>query len=84
MKRQKTLYHCTTPKKLGRYKASGRILPPVRGFTTPEAAQEWCRKTGRSLVLEVTGQDCHKLPDHHNKYGEAWWIDHDVIEWRTL
>jgi hypothetical protein len=27
-----------------------------------------------------------KLPDHHNEFGEAWWIDHDVpqAEWKCV
>lgn len=65
----KLLYHCTTPKKLRRYQNSGRIIHPVRGFTTQEAAREWCRKTGRTIVLKIAGEDCHKLPDHHNQFG---------------
>lgn len=84
MSTAKTLYHVTTPKKLARYVASGRIIAPVRGFTTVAAAQEWARRTGRSIILEVCGTDCNKLPDHHNQFGCAWWIDHDVTEWNMI
>lgn len=78
------LYHATTPKKVQHYHASGRIIAPVRGFTTLQAAMAWACKTGRSVVLAVQGEDCHKLPDHHNAFGEAWWIDHDVSAWRCV
>lgn len=73
-----TLYHATTPKKAKRYRESGCILKPVRGFTTLQAAMAWAMKVGRTVIYEVNGEFCHKLPDHHNNYGEAWWLDEDV------
>ena len=82
--RSMTLYHATTPKKVQHYHASGRIIAQVRGFTTLPAALAWACKTGRSVVLAVQGEDCHKLPDHHNSFGEAWWIDHDVPAWKCV
>lgn len=82
--RPKTLYHVTTEKKVLRYRESGRIYSPVRGFTTLQAALAWACKVGRRVILEVEGQDCHKLPDHHNAFGEAWWIDHDVASWKCV
>lgn len=27
---------------------------------------------------ERAGEHVYKLPDHHNAFGEAWWIDGDV------
>ena len=78
------LYHATTPKKVQHYHASGRIIAPVRGFTTLTAAMAWACKTGRSVVLAVQGEDCHTLPDHHNAFGEAWWVDHDVSAWKCI
>ena len=72
------LYHCTTPKKLARYKASNCIIPPVRGFSTIEAATEWCRLTGRSIIVELPTTTVWKLPDHHNQYGTAWWNEEQV------
>jgi hypothetical protein len=82
VKRAKTLWHATTPKKLARYHASGRILLPVRGFDSLDAAKEWARKVGRSIVLRFEGRDVHKLPDHHvSGYGLAWWEDADVETW---
>lgn len=66
-----TLYHATTPKKVQAYHASNRIRLPVRGFTTLQGAMAWACKTGRSVILELQGTDCYKLPDHHNQWGEA-------------
>jgi hypothetical protein len=72
------LYHVTTPKKAKSYRASGGIHSPVRGFTTFLAAMAWAIKTGRTVIYKVEGEKAYKLPDHHNKFGEAWWIDEDV------
>ena len=77
----KTLYHVTTPRKLERYQSTGRIIKPVRGFTTLAAARDWAAHTGRTVIIRVVGSDCHKLPDHHQPSGDAWWIDHDVPVW---
>lgn len=78
------LYHATTPNKAKRYRESGRIIAPVRGFTTPAAAMAWAMKVGRTVILEVEFDNPHKLPDHHNIFGEAWWNDGDVKEWKCL
>lgn len=74
------LYHVTTPKKAKKYRETGHIIKPVRGFTTLAAAMAWAIKTYRSVIYEVNYPDCYgyKLPDHHNKFGDAWWIDKDV------
>ena len=72
------LYHVTTPKKAKRYRESGFISHPVRGFTTLMAAMAWAIKTGRTVIYKVDGDPAYKLPDHHNTFGEAWWIDNDV------
>lgn len=72
------LYHVTTPKKAKWYRETGHILKPVRGFTTLSAAMAWAIKTGRKVIYSVEGEPAYKLPDHHNKFGEAWWIDQDV------
>lgn len=71
------LYHATTPKKLARYVATGGILPPVRGFTTREAAELWGNDKGRDIVLELEVDDdrTHLLPDHHNRFGRAFWSE---------
>lgn len=72
------LWHCTTPKKAKLYRETGAILKPVRGFTTLQAAMAWCIHTGRTVIYEIKGGPAYKLPDHHNKFGEAWWIDEDI------
>jgi len=73
-----TLYHATTPKKAKKYRESGFIKKPVRGFTTLIGAMAWAIKTGRTVIYEINGEPAFKLPDHHNKFGDAWWIDDDV------
>ena len=78
------LFHCTTPKKAAAYRVTGHIISPVRGFTTIEAALAWCAKTHRTVILEVSGwsdESVHKLPDHHNKFGCAFWVDENVKDW---
>jgi hypothetical protein len=78
------LYHATTPKKVERYRQTGYIRKPVRGFTTPAAAMAWAMKVGRTIILEFDADKPHKLPTHHNEFGEAWWNDNDVINWRKI
>lgn len=73
-----TIYHVTTPKKAKAYNDSRCIHKPVRGFTTLQGAMAWAIKVGRTVIYEVNGDPAYKLPDHHNAYGEAWWIDNDV------
>lgn len=80
------LYHATTPKKAKLYRETDHINKPVRGFTTLQAAMLWSLSIegSRTVFLEVNSQETipdekiHKLPDHHNQFGEAWWIDEDV------
>jgi hypothetical protein len=80
--RPSTLFHATTPAKAKTYRNSGRIIAPVRGFTTMPAAMAWAMKVGRSVIYQVTADAdrFHKLPDHHNEFGDAWWIDADVTD----
>ena len=78
------LFHATTPKKAKLYRETGYIKTPVRGFSTSKAALAWCVKTHRTVVLELTGwsqEEIHKLPDHHNKFGDAYWVDVPVTTW---
>lgn len=80
------LYHATTAKKAKLYNETGHILKPVRGFTSLQAAMLWSLsiKGRRTVFYEINTDDIiknenvHKLPDHHNEFGEAWWIDGDV------
>ena len=78
------LYHATTEKKAKLYRHTGAILAPVRGFTTLQSATAWAMKVGRVVILEFEADNPHKLPDHHNQWGEAWWNDGDVKEWKCV
>lgn len=73
------IYHATTPKKASRYYESGCIKKPVRGFDSLMAAMAWAIKTGRTVIYAVDGEPAYKLPDHHNVFGKAWWIDEDIL-----
>jgi len=76
-----TLYHVATGKLAWRYRKTDAILKPVRGFDSITAAMAWAIKVQRRVIYSVHGyspNNCHKLPDHHNKFGNAWWIDEDV------
>lgn len=72
------LFHVTTQKKAKRYSETGCIQKPVRGFTNMMAAMAWAVKTGRTVIYKIDGEPAYKLPDHHNTFGEGWWIDADV------
>ena len=74
------IYHVTTERKAKKYRETGKILKPVRGFTTFLAAMAWAVKTGRKVIYQISARDecCYKLPDHHNAFADAWWADEDV------
>ena len=72
------IYHVTTEKKAKAYRATGHIEKPVRGFTTLQAAMAWAIKVGRKVIYCFESDKCHKLPDHHNIFGEAWWCDENI------
>lgn len=78
------LYHATTQKKARRYRETGAIKSPVRGFTTDKAAMAWAMKVGRTVIIEFDAKSPHKLPDHHNQFGEAWWNDGDITAWKCV
>lgn len=78
------LYHVTSEKLARKYRQNGRIKSPVRGFTTVPAAMAWAIKTGRKVILEFEATRAHKLPDHHNAWGYAWWNDGDIHEWSCV
>ena len=69
-------YHCTTPKKLERYKSSGRIIAPVRYFPSRLTADKWAKKTGRFVIKIRLDSTSYPLPDHK----PARWCGRDVIE----
>ena len=78
------LYHATTHKKAKNYRANGFIKSPVRGFTTLQGAMAWAMKVGRNVIYEIECEKPYKLPDHHNQFGEAWWNDGDVIDFKCV
>jgi hypothetical protein len=78
------LYHVTTPKKARMYRATGAIKSPVRGFTTLMAAMAWAIKTHRTVIYQFKADTPHKLPDHHNEFGEAWWNDGDISDYKCV
>lgn len=78
------LYHVTTERKARLYRQSGRIQKPVRGFTTLQAAMAWAIKVGRKVIYQIEGQPAYKLPDHHNAFGEAWWVDNNVTDFKCV
>jgi len=78
------LYHVTTEKKAKLYQQTGYIIKPVRGFNTLMGAMAWAIKVGRKVIYEIDGEKAYKLPDHHNEYGEAWWIDNDVKKFKCV
>ena len=78
------LYHVTTQRKAKKYRQSGCIKSPVRGFTTLVSAMAWAIKVNRKIIYEIECDNPHKLPDHHNKFGEALWNDGDVINFKCV
>lgn len=78
------LFHATTEKKARSYRETGAIIAPVRGFTTLQGAMAWALKVGRRVIYQIEGGPAYKLPDHHNPYGEAWWIDSNVRDFRCV
>ena len=56
-------------------------------FDTLQGAMAWCIKTGRTVIMELDGweqEQIHKLPDHHNKFATAFWVDKDVSSWHCV
>jgi hypothetical protein len=78
------LYHATSQKKAKAYRQTGYIISPVRGFTTYTAAMAWAMKVGRTVIIEFEAYNPYKLPDHHNQFGEAWWNDGNVHDYKCF
>jgi len=78
------LFHVTTEKKAKSYRETGYIISPVRGFTTLQAAMAWGMKVGRTVIYLIEADRPYKLPDHHNKFGEAWWNDGNVKNFKCI
>jgi hypothetical protein len=79
----KTLYHVTTKNKLERYKATGCILSPVRGWAFLESAKAWAKKTGRDTIIELKCEESYPLPDHSPK-GHAFWTPEYIRNYKVL
>lgn len=78
-----TLYHCTTKRKLDRYKATGCILSPVRGWRYMDSARTWGKRTGRDIILKIEVGVAWPLPDHYPRY-HAYWADENIKEWEEV
>lgn len=78
------LYHATTEKRAKQYRQTGYIKKPVRGFTTIAGAMAWAMKVKRTVIYEFEATAAHKLPDHHNEFGDAWWNDGNVKEFKCV
>jgi hypothetical protein len=76
-------FHCTTPKKLQRYKATGGILPPVRFWIFENSARQWMAKTQRSILLKIDVKEAYPLPDHKPN-GHAYWTPEIVHEFLSI
>jgi hypothetical protein len=74
------LFHVTTEKKAKSYRESGEIHNPVRGFDSLPAAMFWAMKTGRKVIYKIECEESktHKLPDHHNDFGNAFWTESKI------
>lgn len=79
-----TLYHVTTEKKAAKYRESGKINAPVRGFDTLMGAMAWALKVGRKVIYQIEASTPYKLPDHHNDYGTAYWNDGDITNFKCV
>jgi hypothetical protein len=44
----------------------------------------WGVKVGRKVVLEFDTTCSYKLPDHHNAFGEAWWNDGNIYDFKCV
>lgn len=78
------IYHVTTESKAKKYRETGHIISPVRGFNTLEAAMAWAIRVGRKVIYEVSSDKVFKLPDHHSKFGDAYWIDENVKDFKCV
>ena len=62
------VYHVTSLKKLRKYLANGKILPPVRAWENVEQAERMSLSTGRRIILRLKFPDnAPKLEGHCNQ-----------------
>ena len=77
------IFHCTTPKRLKRYKDTGCILSPVRGWKYLKSAENWCKKTGRTIIIKFDAEKYYPLPDH-KPLGHAFWCDEYIRNYKII
>jgi|WetSurMetagenome_2_1015567.scaffolds.fasta_scaffold03341_13 hypothetical protein len=77
------LYHCTTEKKLQKYKHTGCILMPVRGWAYLESAKNWNKKTGRTIILKIICNLAYPLSDHRPLY-HSYWTPENIKKWEVI
>lgn len=78
-----TLFHCTTPHKIERYKSTGFIVSPVRGWKYINSAKEWGKKTGRSVIVEFECEIAYPLPDHKPLY-HSYWTPENIKDYKII
>lgn len=77
------IYHCTTSKKLKRYKETGCILNPVRGWKYLKSAENWCKKTGRTIILEFEAEEVYPLSDHKPLF-HSYWTPENIFKYNRI
>jgi hypothetical protein len=77
------VWHVTTTKKVGRYRDTGAILPPVRFWRFEASARAWAKRVGRDRILALDVPHLYPLPDHKPN-GHAAWFDGLVREWTDV
>lgn len=71
------VYHVCSLKKLDKYRKSGRIVAPVRGWETIEQAERMSLSTGRRIILRLKfPNSAPKLEGH---FGLARVLNSDLL-----
>ena len=74
-------YHCTTPRKLSRYEATGCILSPVFFWPSEAIAHAWAKAKQRTVVLKFSWPKSW-FPLPHPRH--AYWTNNNVDAWEKL
>jgi hypothetical protein len=77
------LYHCTTDNKLKKYLNTGCILMPVRGWNNINSARNWCKRTGRNIILKFECTTAYPLPDHKPMF-HSYWTPENIHSWTSI
>ena len=59
------VYHVCGANKLRRYKQCGFIKPPVRAWTTIQAAERFSLQTGKQIILRLKFPENAKVLEGH-------------------